>query len=374
MPEQVRSASLAVLAVLAAIFALQWAQAFLIPLVLGVFISLILDSIVTWMAKWKIPRAIGAAVLLTALIGLVGYSSSTLEDGAEAILDQLPQAVGILSEALRGGGSGEGAFDKVQKIAAEIEKAASEEASDFPAPVAARDIGLADTNTPDITRVEIVEPSWDLRNFLVAGSMGAATAIGQAVMVLFLVYFLLVSGDLFKRKLAKIAGPTLGERRLTIEILNDVNTLIKRSLLVKTMASIIVGVAAWITLYWIGLEQAAVLGLTIGVLNFIPYLGPAIGIGITALVALLQFETLDMALLTGVSVLAINSIEGLLLVPWLTSRTSQMNAVAIFVGLLFWAWLWGPWGLLLGIPITLLIKAICDRIERLKPIGVLMDE
>ena len=87
------------------------------------------------------------------------------------------------------------------------------------------------------------------------------------------------------------------------------------------------------------------------------------------MVGFLQFGSLEMAFLVAGISLVINSIEGFLLTPWLTSRASKMNPVAIFVGVLAWGWLWGAWGLLLGVPILMVIKAICDRVEDLKPIG-----
>jgi predicted PurR-regulated permease PerM len=93
-----------------------------------------------------------------------------------------------------------------------------------------------------------------------------------------------------------------------------------------------------------------------------------------ALVAFLQFGSVNMALLVGGISLFINTIEGYLLVPWATSKASSMNAVAVFIGVLAWGWLWGVWGLLLGIPILMAIKAVCDRVDHLKPVGELLGE
>ncbi len=91
-----------------------------------------------------------------------------------------------------------------------------------------------------------------------------------------------------------------------------------------------------------------------------------------SLVLLAVVFTVGTALLVSASALAITSIEGFWLTPWLTSRASQMNAVVIFAGVLFWGWLWGVWGLLLGIPIIMAIKAVCDHVEDLKPVGELL--
>jgi predicted PurR-regulated permease PerM len=92
------------------------------------------------------------------------------------------------------------------------------------------------------------------------------------------------------------------------------------------------------------------------------------------LVTFLQFNSVQMALLVGGVSLLIHTLVGNLLVPWLTSRTSRMNPVAVFVGVIFWGWLWGIWGLLLGIPIMMVVTAVCDRVEDLQPIGELLGD
>ncbi len=115
-------------------------------------------------------------------------------------------------------------------------------------------------------------------------------------------------------------------------------------------------------------------GIVAAVTNLIPYIGSVIVMAAAGLVAFLQFNAIEMALLVGGVSLVIHTLVGNLLVPFLTSRTSSMNPVAIFVGVIFWGWLWGIWGLLLGIPIMMVVKAICDRVEDLQPIGELLGD
>ncbi|MDO9027483.1 MAG: AI-2E family transporter, partial [Candidatus Roizmanbacteria bacterium] len=134
------------------------------------------------------------------------------------------------------------------------------------------------------------------------------------------------------------------------------------------------GVVTWLTFLWIGMEHAAIWGIAAGVFNTVPYLGPVIVSGGTALVAFLQFGTIGMAFLVASVSLAITSLEGYLLTPWLIGRASRMNPVVVFVSVLFWGWLWGVWGLLLGVPIIMIIKAVCDRVENLEPIGELLGD
>jgi predicted PurR-regulated permease PerM len=193
-------------------------------------------------------------------------------------------------------------------------------------------------------------------------------------MVLFLVYFLLVTGDLFKRKLVKIAGPTLSKKKITVQIMDEINTQISGFLRVQVFTSVCVAAATAATLWWFGVQQYVVWGLLAGVFNSIPYMGPLIVTAALGVVTFMQFDdVVKTASVCGVT-LAITSLEGWLLTPALMSRASQMNPVAIFVGLLFWSWVWGVMGTILAVPMLMTLKAVCDRVEDLQPIGELLGE
>jgi predicted PurR-regulated permease PerM len=357
----IHNLALTVLAVLAVIFVLHWARAFFIPLMLGIMISYALSPIVNRVQKWRIPRAIGAAVLLIGIVGGTGSLVYSLSDEAAQFIETLPDAAEKFRKALRKEwGTTEGAMEQMQKAAVQLESAANET------------ITPAATAPKGVTRVLIEKPKLNISDYLWTGTLGAAVFAGQALMVLFLTYFLLVSGDTFRRKLARITGPTLSKKKVTLQVLDEITAQIQRYLLVQIFASIVVGVATWLAFLWIGLEHAAIWGIVSGVFNMIPYLGPVIVTGGTGLVGFLQFGTVSMALVVAGISLVITTLEGYLLTPWLTGRASRMNAVMVFVGVLFWGWLWGVWGLLLGVPVIMMIKAICDRVEDLKPVGELL--
>ncbi|MDQ6882194.1 MAG: AI-2E family transporter, partial [Pseudomonadota bacterium] len=167
-------------------------------------------------------------------------------------------------------------------------------------------------------------------------------------------------------------GDKFSEKKLTIQALDEVTLQIQRYLLVQVFTSLLVAAATWLAFLWIGVQHAAVWGLVAGVLNFIPYVGSIIFTAGSAAVGLMQFGSIEAAvLIAGVS-LSIHTISGYVLTPWLTSRTSRMNAVTVFVGVLAWGWLWGIWGFLLGVPILMVVKAVCDRVDHLKPVGELL--
>lgn len=362
-PVEAHSVALTVLAVLAVIFVLQWAQAVFIPLVIGVMINYALSPLVTLMQKWGIPRAIGAAILLLGIVGGTGWMAYSLKDEAANLIETLPDSAKKFRQTLsRQWGTSEGTIQKVQKAATQLERAATETAAAAPA-------------VPrGVTRVQIEKPTLNVNDYLWNGTVGVLAAIGLSIMVLFLAYFLMVAGDSFRRKLVKITGPTMSRKKVTVQMLNDITRQIQRYMLVQVFTSTLVGLATWLAFAWIGLEHAAVWGIAAGLFNTIPYLGPVIITAVTALVGFLQFETLSMAFLVGGMSLLITSLEGYLLTPWLTSRASQMSAVAVFVGVLFWGWLWGAWGLLLGVPILMAIKTICDNVEDFKAVGELLGD
>lgn len=361
MPVTMQRFSLALLSLLAVIFTLHWGRAFFIPLMFGVMLSYALSPIVNWMQKWKIPRAIGGAILLMSIVSGGGILVYSFSDEAVATIEALPEAAQKFRQTLRKERStSETAIEKVQKATTELEQAASEIPASPPKP------------SRGVMRVQIEKSKFNLQDYFWSGTLGAMELVGQAVLVLLLSYFLLVSGDSFRRKLVKLSGPTLSKKKITLQVLDEITNQIQRYLLVQLFTSALVGIATWLAFWWIGVEHPALWGIAAAILNTIPYVGAIIITLGAGLLAFLQFETLGMALLVSGVALLITSLEGFFLTPWLTSRASQMNAVVVFTGVLFWGWLWGVWGLLLGIPILMAIKAICDHVEDLKPVGELL--
>lgn len=356
-----RSLALYVLAGSAAMAVLHWAQAIFIPIVLSILISYALDPIVRAIMRTRIPRAAASFFVVAAMTGLFGYTTYSLSDDATAIVATLPEAASKLRQTLRPEQGEQSTIQRVQRAAAELQRTADEATGTNPAP-------------RGVQRVQIVEPAIDVRQYVMWGSAGVIAFAGEAVLVVFFVFFLLASGDLFKRKLVKIAGPSLERRRVTVEILSDINTQIERYLLVLVMASVIVGLVSWLAFSLVGLERAGVWAIAAGAFNTIPYFGPVIVSGGTAIVAFLQFGSLSTAGYVAAMSLAITSLEGWLLMPLLTSRVVRTNEVAVFLALIFWSFIWGVWGTLLAVPMLVAVKAFCDHIHDLKPIGELLGD
>jgi len=340
---------------------LKWASAVFVPLMLGLMFSYALSPIVERLERLHVPRAVGAGLLIAALGGGLGWTAYTLSDDAVALIESLPEATQKVRLTLRAQHrQSESTIEKVQRAATQLEQAAQETAP--PPPEATR----------GVTRVRIERPRFDIKDYLWTGSLGVAASIGQAVVVVFITFFLLASGNSFRRKVVRIAGPGFAQKRITVQALDEITDQIQRYLLVQALMSVLVGVVTWLAFLAIGLEHAAVWGVVACVLNFIPYLGSIAFTAGSSLFAFVQFGSLDMTLLVAGVGVAVHTVTGNLLTPWLTSRANSMNAVSVFVGVLAFGWLWGVWGLLLGVPILTTVKAVCDRVEGLKPIGELL--
>jgi len=332
----VRSVSLAVLALLASVYALHWARAVIIPLLLGVMLSYALTPVVDRLHRWRLPRVLSAAVVLIAVVSGFGSMIYTLSDDPAHLVESLLEAAQKLGQALRPTrGAPVSSIDMVQEAATRLEQAA--EATTAVAPPAT-----------GVTRVQIEQPRVNIKEYLWSGTLGLASLIGQAAVLFFIAFFLLTTGDRFRGKMVKIAGPIFAKKRVTVEVMDEIGAQIQRYLVIQVFTSVLVGLATWGALAWLGLERAAVWGLVAAVLNLVPYLGAIVTAGGLALVAFLQFGSFGMAALIGGVSMFINTLEGNLITPWLAGRASSMNPLVIFVGVLAFGWLWGIWGLLLG--------------------------
>lgn len=311
-PVDVRSLSLALLALFASIAMLHWAAAVFIPVALSVLITSALSPAVSGLQRWHVPRWLGAAVLLVALVGVLGATAWKLGDGASQVIESLPVAVKKVRDKLRddagkkvskGASAASSPLETVQQAATQLEQAAAENA----APAAAPKRG--------VQRVQIERSPFNIRDYLWSGTMGVLSGIGQFTVVIFLAFFALASGDVFRRKLVRIAGPSLEKKKVTVQVMRDISGQIQRYLLVQALTSVIVGIATGLAYAALGLENAAVWGVVAGVLNLVPYVGSIVVTGASGLVAFLQFGTFDMALAVGAASLVIHTLVGNLLTP-----------------------------------------------------------
>jgi predicted PurR-regulated permease PerM len=357
----VRDAALMVLAAAAILWILRLAALVLVPIVVGIVMSYALEPIVAALVRTRIPRVAAATCVLLGLAAGGSWLAYSLRDDANAALAESPRLASLIRQRLQH--RHELQADPVQNVrqaANELQKAAA----DATAPPPPRS---------GVVPVQIEQPPINVQDYLITGSVGVIGFAAQLVVILFLVYYLLASGDLYRRKLVKLA-PSLAEKKVTLQILEEISAQIELFLVVRLFIALIVGVGTWLGLRLLGLEHAAAWGTLAGVLNVIAYVGPiSVTLAIGA-AAFLQFDTFAMTLACTAAAGAVAALEGYAITPWLTSRAGRMNTVGVFIGLLFWGWLWGVWGLLLAVPLMMTCKAVCDRVENLKPIGELLGD
>ena len=363
MPVDARGLALGILAALASLFALSWAQGFLVPLLLGIIIAYTLNPLVAWLEAIRIPRVVGTVLVMASVIGALALGTYSLRGQMQTIIDQLPEAATKFADGLARMRIGQtGNLQIMQDAATAVEKATTQAAG-----------GPAAPRQP-ATHVIVDQPKFKLGNFLWQSSMGAIGAMGQAVMVVFLVFFLLLGGDTFKRKLVRLTGPSLSKRKITVHILDDINGSIQKYMLMLLTTNLLVGLLCWIAFHWIGLENAGAWAAAAGLLHIVPYLGPGVTAAATGMAAYMQFDSFAMALLVAGASLAIATVVGTFVTTWMIGRIAHMNAAAVFISLLFWGWLWGVWGMLLSIPIIVIVKVVSQHVEQLHPMAELLGE
>jgi predicted PurR-regulated permease PerM len=347
-----------ILSVIAVVAALYLGRAFFVPLLIGILASYTLCPVVDWLHARYVPRPVGAALTLLAVVGTLSWVGYALSDDTAALIERLPEAARkmrqTMSDSREGGKS---PLQNMQEAANEIQGAAAEAAL-----------------KPGARAVAAKPPesvAW-LRDYALAQSALLFTVASQAPIVLLLTYFLLASGTHFRRKLVQFVGPSLSRKKDAVRILEEIDTQVQRYLLATLMSNTLVALVTWLAFAALGVEHAGVWGVAAGVLHFIPYLGSALIVFGSGVAAFLQFgSALHAAAIAGVALLIAGTI-GHVLMTWLLSRAARVNAAVLFIALLFFGWLWGIWGLLLGAPLLAIVKVICDRAEALKPLGELL--
>ena len=354
------SLALAVLAGIALVAALYLARAFFVPLLIGILASYALRPVVDWLEAHYIPRAAGAALALVALVGSLSWVGYSLRDDAAATIEKLPEAARKLRQTMTDArSSGKTPLQSMQEAANEIQGATAEAA-------------LKPGRKAAVVRAP--EPSVWLSDYAIAQSRLLVSVAAQAPIVLLLAYFLLASGVHFRRKLVQFVGPSLSRKKDAVRILEEIDAQVQRYLLVMLLSNTLVAIVTWLAFEALGLEHAGVWGVAAGVLHFIPYLGSALVVLASGVAAFLQFGPALHVLAIPGAVLLIAGAIGHVFMTWLQSRAARVNAAVLFIALLFFGWLWGVWGLLLGAPLLAIVKVVCDRVDTLKPVGELLGQ
>lgn len=352
----VHATPVAVITAAVVIVALRVAAPVLVPILASLLLSYALEPLVAALRGRGVPRVVSAVIVFALLTATAVIATGAARDEVQGFFDSLPSTVAEISRTVVARRSDAGSLvGRLNRAGEEIRQAGLPPAA-----------GTA--------RVHVVSRRFDLRAYLLAAGQ-SLFATGLDILTIVILTFLLVAtGDLYKRKIVSLAGPTFADHKNTLEVLRAIDRQIARYLLVRLLISAIVATATAAAMWSVGLEHPIMWGIIAGVLNVLPYVGPMIAVALIALAGFVQFKTLEMSAATGMLALVIAALEGNLVTPWLTSRAGEVNTVAVLVAALFWGWLWGLWGLLLAVPILMATKAAADHIEQLKPLGELVSK
>jgi predicted PurR-regulated permease PerM len=331
-----------VLAVLAVLYTLYFARAFLLPLAFAVLLSFFLSPLIRALGKLHIAAPAAAALLVLSFIGVTGVAIYALAGPVQEWVAHAPETMHKAGARLR---ILSRPVDQVTKAADQVERATTVEA---PAKV---------------PQVVVQGPTLAARFF------GTTQALVQgAIEVVVLLYFLLAAGDFFLEKLVKVL-PQLGDKRKAVSIARAIESSISTYLL--TTAAINVGEGAVVALAMraLGMPTPYVWGAMVACLEFIPYVGMAVAVAVVTVAGLTTFSSLSHALAAPGILIAINFVQGNVVSPLVMSRRLTLNPVALFVGLAFWWWVWGIAGALLAVPLLAAFKILCDHVTALSPVG-----
>lgn len=328
--------------------ALKLASAFFLPVVASALLALLLAPPVRWMSRRGLPAGAAAGLVVGGLVIVVCAAVFSLARPATAWLARAPETMAQAQEKIQRLAR---PLYNLQRTAAQVQEATATPAAD---------------GTRKPTKVEMAPAG--IFSTLPGTTIGFLGAIST---VLFLTFFLLAAGERFSEKLGDIMPERF--RRQMIDGLRDMQAQMSRYLSTSALIRASLGLATWGLLTLVGLPNPALFGVIAAILNFIPYLGSLATLVIIAVASLVTFDTTQPALIAIGGFFALSVIEGNVVTPMLLGHRLPLNAVAIFVGLLFWSWIWGITGAVLAVPLTVLVKVIADRVEPLEPLGVILD-
>jgi predicted PurR-regulated permease PerM len=331
--------------VIALFFALDVGAGVIIPIVVAHLLDRLLSPVVRWMESVGLPAPAGAALVLLAFAGGVGGGAYYLSGPAMEWIETAPRHLQVAEYKLRGM---TGALEKMQEAAEKAADAAS----------------VKEESSQQTVKVEQQTMGERLRE-------QTLVFVSGLLITLFLLYFLLASGDMLLRKVVHLL-PRFSHRRNAVRIVRRTENKLTHYLSTLVLINVGLGVAIAGGMYLVGMPNPLLWGALGGVLNFVPYLGPVVNIVIVSVVALVSFESVSYALLAPLVYLLINGIEGSLVTPALVGWQLQLNPVVIFISLTFWSWLWGVIGALLAVPLLATFKIVCDSISLLRPISRLL--
>lgn len=340
LPTDPKTVYLGGLFAFACLAVLYFASEIVLPLFLAIVLKLLLQPLVRLLERVRIPRAVGAILSVALVLVAFGGTISMLAGPAAAWAGKLPQAIPKIRDSL----------------------------SFLHQPIDAAQHMMKQIGGESVTAAPALKPS------VVVGAVlsGSASVTSGLLTTLLILFYLLVSGETFLRRMVEIL-PRFKDKRSAVELASDIEKNVSVYLLTVSCINAIVGTATGTVMWLCGVANPVLWGAVAFMLNFVPILGPMVGIVVFLMASVLSLGVSWWALLPVGLYLGIHVLEGEIFTPMLLARRFTINPVAVILALIFWYWMWGVAGAILAVPLLAVTKIICDDLRPLRALGHLLE-
>ncbi|MFL5273404.1 MAG: AI-2E family transporter [Anaeromyxobacteraceae bacterium] len=342
---RVTERSLAILAIGAVLAFLWLARELVLPTVLAVFLAFTVHPVVAWLERRKVPHSAAALVGTLVATLVVAGILAVLYNRVSAFWEELPD----YEDRIRA------AFAAVTRHVTHLQRQGEQLVKPQPGTV----------------KVQEGVP-WGL--LLVGTAQNALALAGEATVAVFALYFALAEGPRFREKLLHAFGRDAAAREHAVKALREIHHDLEQYMVNRLLLNAALGLVTWVVYALYGLEHAAIWGLTTALLHFIPYVGPVFGLALPVAMAVLQYGSAKSAGVVAGIYIALVSLQGNVVDPIFLGKQLRLSSIVIFVGSLFWFWIWGPVGLFLAVPLLSAIRIACAHVPRLRVVAEFLGE
>lgn len=332
---------LIILATIALLGALDYAQSLMLPIVLAFILSLTLTPVNMWLQR-RIWPGLSAFILVAAITLIVTLAAVTMSSPIGDWIGDAPQIGRKLSAKLA---EFREPVEAVTRASAEVEQITNAAADDSVEEVVVREPGLLNKAATNL------------------GSIASTLVVAIA-----LTYFLLATNRLIYERIVH-AAPKLSDKKRALSVVNNIVTVVSKYLLTITVINACFGLTIGIVMFALGMPSPILWGVAAFFLNYLPFVGSLIGTVSAAIIGVLTFHQLEWAILPPLAYFSITTIEGHFITPTVLGHHLELNPVTILLSIALWGFLWGVAGVILAVPILIIVKVVCDNIPTLAPFG-----
>ena len=331
--------------IMMAVGALSFAQAFFIPVIFAMLLALILSPIRRFLGRVGVGPVIASALIMIVFCTVSAILLFMISSSLASIVSDEPQLMNKVQERMN---ELSGVLESVRQAGEQLEQMQSS-SPDAPERVVVREEGIFSL--------------WAETTPYVAGQVGLALVLAT---------FLIASGDMFYEKLVQVM-PNDEAKRRALTIARDMERQLSTYFLTITAINSLLGICVGVAMWALGMPDPVFFGVVAFALNYIPYIGSIIGIGFAFMMGVVTYDNIWLSLAPPFVYWVINSAEGQFITPVAVGRRLRLNAVAVFLSVAFWAWLWSFVGMFLSTPMLIALKAFSDRTSDLSWLNTFLE-